>query len=71
MFVQRPIYDKTSLGYLLSQSAKKLDERKEPDPKHLEAKEDLNKIDSNQYVDVPKVNENVNQSGCIEDPKKA
>ena len=33
MYVQRPRYDKNGLGYLLSQSAKKSNVRKEPDPK--------------------------------------
>ena len=57
MFVHRPTYDKIGLGYLLSQSIKKPNERKELDP--LEAKEDLNKIELNQSFDVPKVDENV------------
>ena len=42
--VQRPSYDKTGLGYLLGQLAKKFVERREPNPKSLETKEDLSKI---------------------------
>ena len=57
MFVQRATYDKIGLGYLLGQSAKKIVERKEPNLKPLEVKEDLNKIESSQSTDVPKEKE--------------
>ncbi len=46
MYVQRPNYDKDGLGYLLNQSTKKSELRKQPDPKPLKVREDLNKIDS-------------------------
>ena len=46
MVVKRPNYDKNGLGYLLKQSAKKPKVRKEPNPKPLEVKEYLNKIES-------------------------
>ena len=57
MSIQRPTYDKTSLGYLLGQLAKKNIERKELDPKPLEVKEDLNKIESSQSIDMSKERE--------------
>ena len=61
---------KTTLGYLIIHLAKKPDERKELDPKPFKAKEDLNKIESNQFVDVPKVDEHVNNSNILKNLSK-
>ena len=43
LFVQRPSYDKTGLGFFFRQSAKKTIERNEPSTS--KAKMDLNRID--------------------------
>ena len=70
MFVQRPTYDKNRLGYLLSQSTKKPNEIKEPNPKPLEANRDLNKIESSKSIDAPNIDEHVNHSRCTKEPKQ-
>ena len=47
MYFQRLSYNKIGLGYFITDNlTKKYEARKEPNPKPLQEKEDLNKIES-------------------------
>ena len=65
MSIQRPTYHKTSLGYLINMSAKKLEIRSEP--KEKEKFDD--KIESSQSFDKPKEVEKNEEVEILDEPK--
>ena len=66
MAVQRPTYEKTSLGYFIGKLAKKSKVRKELDPKPIE---ELKKIESNLYIEAPKEIEQDKKPEHVDEPK--
>ena len=66
MLIQRPTYDKTSLGYLINMSAKKLEIRS--DPKEKDKFDD--NIESSQSSDKPKEVEQDKEVEILDEPKQ-